>query len=173
MSLLPARFQTSDDMPMSLGKAIARAIAPKVDPNAWFDAVARQYPDDKPPKAARTVEDVLSDPTEDEMQYVSKLRGGCRCSWPNAAPPCSICTTEYSEEEAAEALAECSQEPAPSPDAEDGGWVTWKGGECPLDKNTPVLAKNTFGEQIVLAPKPASLFNWAREHHITAYKVIA
>lgn len=109
MSLLPARFQTSDDMPMSLGKAIARAIAPKVDPNAWFDAVARQYPDDKPPKAARTVEDVLSDPTDDEMQYIIKLRGGCRCSWPNAAPPCSICSTEYSEEEAAEALAECWQ----------------------------------------------------------------
>ena len=80
MSLLPARFQTFDDISMSLGKAIAAAIAPKVDPNAWFDAVARQYPDDKPPKAARTVEDVLSDPTEDEMQYVIKLRGGCRCS---------------------------------------------------------------------------------------------
>ncbi len=50
MSLLPARFQTSDDMPMSLGKAIARAIAPKVDPNAWFDAEGAKHPRDRPPE---------------------------------------------------------------------------------------------------------------------------
>lgn len=131
MTLTPPRFHIADDMPMSLGKAIARAIAPKVDHITAFemgdhtktffrDNVTIQWPvlgkkNNGAAKKARTVEDVLSDPTEDEMQYIIKMRGGCRCSWPNAAPPCSICTTEYSEEEAAEALAECSEPEAAPP----------------------------------------------------------
>lgn len=37
MTLTPPRFHIADDMPMSLGKAIARAIAPKVDPITAFE----------------------------------------------------------------------------------------------------------------------------------------
>jgi hypothetical protein len=59
--------------------------------------------------AARTVEHVMTDPTDAEIRYILQLRGGCRCGHPPYAPPCRPCSEPYSHEEAEEALEEAAR----------------------------------------------------------------
>lgn len=35
-----------------------------------------------------------------ELEALLELRGGCHCTWPNAAPPCRVCTDPITVEEA-------------------------------------------------------------------------
>lgn len=99
-----------------LAREIASRKAPKIDAaaNAIFDEIGKKHehkaPSDwsrkKQDAKARTVEDVMSDPTDAERDYIMKLRGGCGCGHPNARPPCRNCETPYDEAEAQEALEE-------------------------------------------------------------------
>lgn len=37
--------------------------------------------------------------SDEVHEAILKLRGGCRCSWPNAHPPCSVCETPVTDDE--------------------------------------------------------------------------
>jgi hypothetical protein len=94
-----------------LAKEIAAKHAPKVDVEATriFAEVgtksdAKTMRDWKLSKPLRTVDDVMSDPTDDEIEYVLKLRGGCGCMHPPHRAPCRNCEEPWTEEEAQEAL---------------------------------------------------------------------
>lgn len=98
---------------------------------------ARRSPVAAPPQPkARTIQDVLEDPTDAEIDVVMKLRGGCGCGHPPHRPPCSNCETPWDEEEAAAALEETS-ELAPKEEVV-GGWVEWSGGNRPVSPETKV-----------------------------------
>ena len=102
-----------------LAKKIAAAKAPKIDAaaNAIFDQIGKRHDGmtnadwskKKDEAKVRTVEDVCDEPTDAERDYIMNLRGGCRCSWPTSSPPCNVCTDEYTEDEATEALEETAQ----------------------------------------------------------------
>ncbi|MEY2873051.1 MAG: hypothetical protein RLZZ373_422, partial [Pseudomonadota bacterium] len=50
--------------------------------------------------------------TDEEFDDLLKMRGGCRCSWPNVSAPCHACTDEITDAEAEELL-EWHMEQAP------------------------------------------------------------
>jgi len=135
MTLTPPRFHIADDMPMSLGKAIAREIAPKVDPNAWFDAVGRECPDDKPPKAApkASIKDLEQEAFE---RWLSRV---CPSGDVESVQSQWLASSDYED-----FLAE--QEPAiQEPKAEDG-WIEWKGGKRPVPPMTEIEVKYGDGQ---------------------------
>lgn len=41
---------------------------------------------------------------DDFYKRLVEHRGGCRCTWPDAHPPCGACTNEMSDAEATEVL---------------------------------------------------------------------
>lgn len=157
MSLLPARFQP-EALP-TLGALVKAAIEPKGDQYASFytntsvllpdgtsgfitEADCRQI---KGAKKARTFEDVMSDPTEAEIDYVMNLRGSCRCF---ISPPCSRCSNPFTEAEAQEALEETAAELIPSVPAQDAeGWIAWGGGKCPIKEGEYVEARFADGQE--------------------------
>ena len=96
----------------------------------------RQHTPSKPTEQAtpaRTIEDVLSDPTDIEINAVLKLRGGCGCGHPNACPPCGNCETPWTHDEVAEVLELiASSEPSP-PTPVEVEWIPHKPGDpCPI-----------------------------------------
>lgn len=161
MSLLPARFQTTDDMPMSLGKAIARAIAPKLCEKREFETGDYRYLSGLPahPKlqaayideansrqikgaaqASTTAEKVgTTRPLPVVAPPSQKFKVGDRVRDINALHGDLIVVSVGEKVTSAQrgndsVLGFLHHELIPSPDAEADGWVSYKlGDEAPSD----------------------------------------
>jgi hypothetical protein len=60
----------------------------------------------------------------------------------------------------------------PSEPKAEGGWIEWKGGECPVEPETLVVVQNKFGHITVTKPRKAAILALDGPGQLTAYRVV-
>lgn len=172
MSLLPARFQFADP-PFALGEKVQpKKAEPAPCPYAAFERTAHSLPEAKKRSWEEEKAHIYDDCSDAVNAFILKLRGGCGCSWPNAAPPCNRCTDPFDDAEVEQYMEEVlgMERPAvkksltPDPD----GWIPHDGGPCPVDKNAAVIVRGTSGRCRSFSCADALGPVWAC---VTAYKL--
>jgi len=212
MSLLPTRMQVSDDMPMSLGKAIAREIAPKVDRIAAFNTGNHSHLEYIPerkvvrltPVAEADCKQIKGAAQENALGAGTDL-----ASAPVAAPPIPQAAPRFKVGDRVRLSEECvrmnhirrefsppwvitriadgfcydrdgsyaclediEHDIPPEPQAQEGGWIEWKGGANPLPRNVRCEVRLINGEVSSLGACKSYIWSWG-SGEIVAYRVIA
>lgn len=169
MSLLPNRCQIQDDMPMSLGKAIAKAIAPKVDPFAAFEG--------KPHRHEITEAECRQIKGAAKAASIKELEQDAFENWLVTTCPSGDVDSVHHQWLDSWAYRDfCEGLPSPASETEADRWVEWKGGDCPIPNAKSGEFEIRFRSGSThLSRSIADAFswiNWGEGLDIVAYRVV-